>query len=94
LTRLNAVARHCGTSPISCRPPTTRRRTPADPRDGRRKYLRSKRYYPWVGEGLAQVTWEENHRKFGATAQGQMMTWSIALKAIFDGMTKGMFGKS
>ncbi|MBT1155725.1 hypothetical protein J1C56_08985 [Aminobacter anthyllidis] len=58
---------------------------------GGEKYLRSKRYYPWVGEGLVQVTWEENHRKFGATTPGQMMTWPIALRAIFDGMTKGMF---
>lgn len=58
---------------------------------GGEKYLRSKRYYPWVGEGLVQVTWEENHRKFGATAPGQMMTWPIALVAIFDGMLKGMF---
>ncbi|CAI2936236.1 hypothetical protein [Aminobacter niigataensis] len=58
---------------------------------GGEKYLRSKRYYPWVGEGLVQVTWEENHRKFGVTAPGQMMTWPIALRAIFDGMTKGMF---
>lgn len=58
---------------------------------GGEKYLRSKKYYPWVGEGLVQVTWEVNHRKFGATAPGQMMTWPIALKAIFDGMTLGMF---
>lgn len=28
---------------------------------GGEAYLRSKRYYPWVGEGLVQVTWEENH---------------------------------
>lgn len=54
-------------------------------------YLRSKKYYPWVGEGLIQVTWEENHRKFGATAPGQLMTWPIALRALFDGMIKGMF---
>lgn len=58
---------------------------------GGEKYLRSKKYYPWVGEGLVQVTWETNHRKFGATAPGQMMTWPIALRAIFDGMTLGMF---
>lgn len=38
-----------------------------------------------------QVTREENHRKIGATAPGQMMTWPIALSAIFDGITKGMF---
>lgn len=58
---------------------------------GGERYLRSKRYYPWVGEGLVQVTWEENHRKFGATAPGQLMTWPKALAAMFDGMQKGMF---
>lgn len=58
---------------------------------GRESYLKSKPYYPWVGEGLVQVTWEVNHRKFGATAPGQLMTWPIALRAIFDGMIKGMF---
>jgi len=58
---------------------------------GGEAYLRSKRYYPWVGEGLVQVTWEENHRKFGATKPGQLLTWPIALKALFDGMNKGMF---
>lgn len=58
---------------------------------GSEKYLRSKPYYPWVGEGLVQVTWEKNHRKFGATAPGQLMTWPIALRALFDGMLEGMF---
>lgn len=58
---------------------------------GGESYLRSKRYYPWVGEGLVQVTWEVNHRKFGATKPGQLMTWPIALKALFDGCINGMF---
>lgn len=58
---------------------------------GGEKYLRSKAYYPWVGEGLVQVTWETNHRKFGATKPGQLLTWPIALTALFDGMLKGMF---
>jgi hypothetical protein len=58
---------------------------------GGEMYLRSKKYYPWVGEGLIQVTWEDNHRKFGATAPGQLMTWPIALRALFDGMIKGVF---
>lgn len=58
---------------------------------GGEAYLKTKRYYPWVGEGLVQVTWEENHRKFGATAPGQLLTWPIALKALFDGMINGMF---
>ena len=58
---------------------------------GGERYLRSKKYYPWVGEGLVQVTWEENARKFGATKPGQLMTWPIALRAAFEGMIKGMF---
>jgi hypothetical protein len=31
--------------------------------------------------------WEVNARKFGATAPGQLMTWPLALVAIFEGMT-------
>jgi putative chitinase len=58
---------------------------------GGEKYLRSKKYYPWVGEGLVQVTWEENHRKFGATKPGQLMTWEKALPALFEGMIHGKF---
>lgn len=58
---------------------------------GGEAYLKSKPYYPWVGEGLVQVTWEANHRKFGATKPGQLLTWPIALRAIFDGMLNGMF---
>jgi putative chitinase len=58
---------------------------------GSEAYLRSKAYYPWAGEGLVQVTWEANHRKFGATAPGQLLTWPACLVPLFDGMTKGMF---
>lgn len=58
---------------------------------GGEAYLRSKPYYPWVGEGLVQVTWEANARKFGATAPGQLLTWPLCLKPLFDGMTRGMF---
>jgi len=60
---------------------------------GSKKYLRSKPYFPWVGEGLVQVTWEANHRKFGATKPGQLLEWPIALRALFDGMLGGMFTK-
>lgn len=62
---------------------------------GSEAYLRTKKYYPWVGEGLVQVTWEVNAKKFGATKPGDLLSWPIALKAAFDGMSKGMFtGKS
>lgn len=58
---------------------------------GGEKYLRSKKYYPWVGEGLVQVTWEYNAKKFGAQKPGDLMTWPIALKAAFEGMIYGLF---
>lgn len=59
--------------------------------DGSESYLRSKRYWPWVGEGLVQVTWEGNARKFGATKPGDCMSWPVALRALFDGMIDGVF---
>lgn len=58
---------------------------------GGEAYLKSKPYYPWVGEGLVQVTWEANHRTFGATAPGQLLKMPIAIRAMFDGMIKGVF---
>lgn len=32
---------------------------------GSQKYLKSKRYYPFIGRGYIQLTWKENYRKFG-----------------------------
>jgi hypothetical protein len=58
---------------------------------GGERYLRTKKYYPWVGEGIVQVTWEENARKFGAKKPGDLMTWPIALRAAFEGMVTGIF---
>lgn len=58
---------------------------------GGERYLRSKKYYPWVGEGLVQVTWEVNAKKFGAKKPGDLLTWPVALRAAFEGMIKGVF---
>lgn len=58
---------------------------------GGEAYLRTKKYYPWVGEGLVQVTWEANHRKLGGKKPGDLMQWPIALHAAFYGMTTGLF---
>ncbi len=58
---------------------------------GSEKYLKRKPYWPWIGEGLVQVTWEANARKFGAESPGDLLEWPIALRALFDGMLKGMF---
>lgn len=54
-------------------------------------YLRSKPYYPYIGEGLVQVTWRRNYLKFGATKPGQLLQWPLALHALFDGMIHGLF---
>ena len=59
--------------------------------DGSTAYLQAKPYYPWVGMGLVQVTWEANARKFGAERPEDLLAWPIALRAVFDGMSRGMF---
>lgn len=58
---------------------------------GSEAYLRAKPYWPWIGEGLIQVTWEANARKFGAKKPGDCMSWAVALRALFDGMIHGTF---
>lgn len=58
---------------------------------GSAKYLRSKPYYPWVGMGLVQVTWERNAKLFGAEKPEDLLAWPVALRACFEGMTKGLF---
>lgn len=32
---------------------------------GSQKYLRSRRYYPYIGRGYVQLTWESNYKIFG-----------------------------
>ncbi len=32
---------------------------------GSQKYLRSKRYWPYIGRGYVQLTWESNYKVFG-----------------------------
>lgn len=32
---------------------------------GSKKYLQSKRYYPYIGRGYVQLTWEWNYKAFG-----------------------------
>ena len=59
--------------------------------DGSPAYLRGKPYWPWIGEGLIQVTWKANAMKFGAKKPGDCMSWPVALRALFDGMIDGMF---
>ena len=54
-------------------------------------YLKGKTYWPWIGRGLVQVTWEANYLKFGCTNPDDMLTWPFSLRALFDGMIQGVF---
>ncbi len=54
-------------------------------------YLRSKPYWPYIGAGLIQVTWKSNYSKFGAAKPEDLLSWPVALRALFDGMINGMF---
>lgn len=55
-------------------------------------YLRSKPYWPWIGEGLIQVTWERMSKGvFGAKEPGDLMSWPKALDVLYRGMGHGLF---
>ncbi len=54
-------------------------------------YLTSRPYYPWIGNGLIQPTWEANYKKFGITKWVDAGTWENSLRICFEGMVKGMF---
>ncbi len=58
---------------------------------GSAKYLMSKPYWPWIGRGLVQITWERNYKKYGISDPDKALTWPVALHVCFDGMLKGMF---
>jgi len=54
-------------------------------------YLRSKPYWPWIGRGLVQLTWQTNFAKFGVKNPIDAQSWPVALDICFRGMTHGMF---
>lgn len=58
---------------------------------GSESYLRSKKYYPWYGRGLVQITWKANYDKFGISNPDDALKWPVALDVIFRGMIFGMF---
>ena len=62
------------------------------------RYLRSKRYWPWIGRGLVQLTWEFNYKKAGdkigvdlISDPDKALDVEIAVKIMFDGMIEGWF---
>lgn len=61
-------------------------------------YLRGLRYYPYIGRGLVQITWEANYKKFGDLLKvdlvnnpNKALDEDISLNIMFEGMTKGLF---
>lgn len=57
---------------------------------GTSAYLKGKPYYPYIGQGLVQITWKENYAKFGVKL-GDPLKWPVALDIMFKGMTTGAF---
>jgi putative chitinase len=58
---------------------------------GGEKYLKSKRYYPWYGRGLVQITWEENYKKYGIKNPDDALKWDKALYVLFHGSINGVY---
>lgn len=58
---------------------------------GSKKYLQSKPYFPWIGRGLVQITWEKNYKLFRISNPEDALKWPVALDVCFRGMVKGMF---
>lgn len=61
-------------------------------------YLRGKRYYPYIGYGYVQLTWEINYRKVGKLIGVDLITHpekalepEIAAKIMTGGMLNGWF---
>ena len=67
---------------------------------GSQSYLQSKPYYPYIGRGLVQITWESNYQKqdtklgLGGSLVAnpdRALEWPIALAICFGGMYEGDF---
>lgn len=58
---------------------------------GGERYLRSKKYYPYVGVGLIQATWKRNWDRLGIKSVEDGLQWPSALHAAFYGMAAGIY---
>ena len=65
---------------------------------GGEHYLTSKKYYPYIGRGFVQLTWDYNYKKFGDILRIDLLGQpelaqnpEIAWKILELGMTKGLF---
>lgn len=65
---------------------------------GSQSYLESKPYYPYIGRGFVQLTWEENYFNAGLIVEEDLVAYpdlalqpDIAAIIMFDGMRDGWF---
>lgn len=69
---------------------------------GSQRYLRSKKYWPWIGRGYVQLTWKRNYEKFRERAltlfgadiianPDDAMRPDVAAFIMFEGMIGGEF---
>jgi putative chitinase len=68
---------------------------------GSQKYLRSKKYWPYIGRGLIQPTWDYNYRKAAVLLglpkeyfiehMDDLLKWEYALPLLFNGMSVGLY---
>jgi len=65
---------------------------------GSMEYLQSKPYYPYIGRGFVQLTWEENYAKGSDVCEEDLVNYpdlalqpDVAAIIMFDGMEKGWF---
>lgn len=61
-------------------------------------YLRKKKYWPWVGRGYVQLTWDYNYKKASdklgvdlISNPDKAMDPEVAVKVLFEGMLNGWF---
>lgn len=59
---------------------------------GSQAYLKSKKYYPFVGRGYVQLTWDYNYKRYGILDEPERaLDPDFAAYIMIDGMTKGIF---
>lgn len=65
---------------------------------GSQKYLRSKKYYPYIGRGYVQLTWDYNYKKAGdylgvdlVNNPDKALEPKLAARILFEGMLEGWF---
>lgn len=65
---------------------------------GSEAYLRSKKYYPYIGYGYVQLTWKDNYSRIGKLIGEDLVTYpekalepEIAAKIMVQGMLNGWF---